>query len=50
MGNKDSRGREKKKPKKKEPKLMPMRRGGDQITTKINSAQNYPPKSPTPTS
>jgi hypothetical protein len=48
MGNKDARSREKKKPKKQEPKLMPMRRGGDQITTKINST-NYPPKNPTPT-
>jgi hypothetical protein len=45
MGNKDARSREKK-PKKQEPKLMPMRRGGDQITTKTTPAK---PKNPTPT-
>jgi hypothetical protein len=49
MGNKDARSREKKKPKKQEPKLMPMRRGGDQITSKINSTPNYPAKNPTTT-
>ena len=46
MGNKDARNREKKKPKKKEPKVIPLRRGGDQMTTRINTTPNYPGKGP----
>jgi hypothetical protein len=49
MGNKDKRDREKKKPKKIEPKVIPMRRGGDQMTTRINSTPNYPAKGPADT-